>query len=211
MSPTTITGRRGGCRHETEGQLTALAPHHHVGQTHSTHPTFVWFVPDERPVAMEFRLYSVQAQGMLALIQTTQMRSTQGIMSFSLPRDEPGLRGGQHYVWQVRLICDALFPSGAVITGAEIEVIPMPVKLAHALKQTDDLIDRASLYGDAGLWYDALESVIRGTDNHQRQVFRAGLLRQLADLEAMAEGNIPNRQRQSIKLRKVVELMGWDG
>lgn len=154
-SRTTSTVARGGCEGSGGTSLTALAPYSHIGQTVSTHPTFAWYVPDAQSYPLELRLYQYDISGDTK-IQTIKLQSYPGVMTWSIPEEQPGLLVGQRYRWQVVILCNPNRPSNALVTEADIEVVAMPSALANALSTTGDRLIRANLYAELGLWYDAL-------------------------------------------------------
>ena len=179
--PGTTTGRRGGCASNAGASLTALAPRQHVGQSVATHPTFIWYVPDQDPLPLEFQLYE-QSSTCDLLIHAIQLQSLPGLMQWSLPSDQPGLAVGQRYIWQVVMFCDLNRPSSALVARAELDVIAMPSSFAVTLASTQDPTQRADLYANAGFWYDALAEITQpASDVFLAQ--RVALLKELAALE----------------------------
>lgn len=169
-SPTTNTGRRGGCLGESAAELSVLAPKGHVGQTVSSHPTLVWYIPEDQPTPLEFFLYDTTEPGQRQLVYKTALTSTPGLMSLTLPDEQPGLEVGHQYSWQVVLLCNPNRPSSALVTTAALEVIDLPTDLSNQLSQLDstrsaDLDSyyqqQSDLYADAGVWYDALAVLLQ--------------------------------------------------
>ena len=74
---TTSSGSRGVCGVSGGTPLTVLAPQKHVGQTTSTHPTFAWFVPDYKPLPMEFILYQYNPGSAPKLVHKIELQSSQ--------------------------------------------------------------------------------------------------------------------------------------
>lgn len=188
--PVTRTGSgatRGGCEEATQAKvgthagLVALAPKEHVGRTSSTHPTFVWFVPDGKSYPMELTLYESGAKGRGKPIQTIQMQSSPGLMKWSLPADQPGLSVGKRYLWQVALICNPNRPSKDQWMEAEVEVVEAPADLKAALSTMNDPLKQAVLYSQAGLWYDAISETLRDANG---KAVRLTLLEQLSQMES---------------------------
>lgn len=209
---TTTSGTRGGCGNSGEISLTALAPQNHVGQTISTHPTFAWFVPDAQPYAMEFRLYEYNSSGNSQapsrtgrkLIQKIQLQSSSGIMSLSLPQ-ESALSVGKRYRWQVIMICDPNHPSRALVTGAEIDVVEVPPTLETELSATTNPLEKATLYAEAGVWYDAIAETLNHQTEPRARELKLALLEDLIRLEAAETPE--NTSQPSMRLRQIVELV----
>ncbi|MEO0985514.1 MAG: DUF928 domain-containing protein [Cyanobacteria bacterium J06639_14] len=191
-------------------RLTAIAPQSYIGQTISTHPTFSWFVPGTEPVLTAIRLYRYTPQtgrGAL-LVQTDQLPSTPGIMSWTLPADQPGLLRGQQYLWQVVLWCQSS-PFPKAMTEALIEVVSDRARAEANLTATLALLgeamlvgrrgrsgagitlatvglplDTADLYGQAGLWYDAWRELTITAQRLGGEDARVSLLTDLINSEA---------------------------
>ncbi|RUT05905.1 hypothetical protein DSM106972_031110 [Dulcicalothrix desertica PCC 7102] len=172
---TTTTGSRGGCETNAQTPLKLLAPQKHVGQTASIYPTFAWFVPDSKPLPIEFRLYIYDDKGEPQLQHQFLMQSKYGIMSLSLPKNKPSLKVGKRYLWQVVILCDSDQPANNLVAMAEIDVVKMP---AQVRMQRDDRAN-VDILAEAGLWYDALGKAMR---LGQKDVIH-GLLKNLTALE----------------------------
>ena len=194
VSAPTITGRRGGCLGSQAAQLTALAPYGHLGQTISTHPTFSWYVPDSQSLPIEFHLEEYSDQGDRRRIKHIELHSTPGIMSLSLPEDQPGLVVGQQYRWQVVLFCRPNYPSSALVAKAEIERVNTPSTLKPKLTIAQDSIQRAQVLAESGFWYDAFAEL------QERPTSQLALLEALSSLETAA-----GQQRHASNLQQIVE------
>ncbi len=205
-----IRGSSGGCRGMETTSLTAIAPYTHIGQTNSTHPTFVWFVPDRQsyPVELQLSEYSPQsANGKGNTIFKVRLQSSPGIMSYSLPKDQLGLSSGQKYVWQVAILCNPNRPSEDLVFSAEIIVVDTPMSLQKQLTTVSDSLAKAKLYAEVGLWYDALAEVVQTKDNSLAQKSTYELIQELAAIEKLnQEENIKtndiNEQRKIILTRQ---------
>ena len=187
---TTSSGPRGGCESIDEPPLTVLAPHKHVGLTTSTHPTFAWFVPNSKPFPMEFTLFAYGPDNNLKLVQKISLKSSPGIMKLSLPKDKPGLALGQSYLWQVSISCNPNSPSSDVVAEAEIQVVEMSPTLKNALSATENRLERAKLYAEAGLWYNALSEALGSAENARLGQVASTLLEDLAKLEKPEDSQI---------------------
>ena len=210
---TSISGIRGsgeGCSGTETTSLTALAPYTHIGQTTSTHPTFAWFVPDRQsyPVELQLSEYSPKsASGKGDTLFKVTLKSTPGIMSYSLPKNQLGLLSGQKYVWQVAVLCNPNRPSEDLLVSAEIIVVDAPTSLQKQLTTVSDSPAKANLYAEVGLWYDALAEVVRAKDNSLAQKSIYELIEELTAIEKLnQEENINtndiNEQRKIIRTRQ---------
>ncbi|MEO0986136.1 MAG: DUF928 domain-containing protein [Cyanobacteria bacterium J06639_14] len=208
--PNTPSGTSGGrtCGVSQEGlRLTLLAPQQHVGQTNTSHPTFTWFVPVNTPLEGEFQIYQMGEGEFQRILDIPYgFTSSQGFMTFTLPRDETGLESDSHYVWQVLLRCGSR-PGDIYKVRAEIEVIEESARLPE--NPAVDSVGQAEQLGTVGLWYDAVAAVSKTPVGLNAIAFRSTLLTDLAELEATSENqstesfedHIPHSQA----LRRIAE------
>lgn len=195
---TTSSGTRGRCASSnSQGALTLLAPIKHIGQTAFTHPTFAWFVPEGKPLPIEFQLFELDETNKVKQIQRVEMQSVPGIMKISLPENQPGLTVGKRYLWQVVLVCDGNRPSNSVVAIAEIQVVQMPPALKGELSNVKDLSQIVELYAKAGLWYDALQEALRSAQGSSLGQTATNLLEQLATIEDA---------QQSARLKEIANI-----
>jgi hypothetical protein len=93
------------------------------------------------------------------------------------------------YEWSVAIVPDAENRSRDVIAKGVIKRINAPNDLATRVAQLGDL-ERAAAYGQAGIWYDAFESVSNAIEAHPDDASlhaqRAALLQQVGLSEAAA-------------------------
>ncbi|MGJ3248159.1 MAG: DUF928 domain-containing protein [Elainellaceae cyanobacterium] len=201
---TTSTGRRGGCGGQTTTQLTALAPYQHVGQTTSTHPTFVWYSPTSEPIPTEFRLYRYQDNGDRRLVYETDLQNSSQFMSLSLPEDEPGLMVGNTYQWQVVMLCNPNRPSTAQVVEADIQVVNPPVSVSTTIDSISNPLERAVLFAESGLWYNALSEVLSVDETSEGRSLMMSLVEDLANLEKESEFQFSVEQGE--KLSQILEV-----
>lgn len=183
-------GTRGSC----DG-LTPLAPINYLGQTIATRPTFSWIVNGNNSIPLEFLLYEYEpSSNSLALKQKTTLKSTQGLMSFSIPQDWAELSVGKTYAWQVVALCDRQnssslgyrSPSQNAWLRNPIKVVEITDKLSQSLNKTSNLLQKINLYAEAGLWYDALALTLSPLNPEMKQA-QLDLLSNLANVEKLKE------------------------
>ncbi|MEM8806768.1 MAG: DUF928 domain-containing protein [Cyanobacteria bacterium P01_G01_bin.38] len=203
--PRTTTGtRRGACLGSTTTAFTLLGPLETVGQTVSTHPKFGWHLPDsEQASAMTFpvifRLLAPDEEGIPTPIHVAELAYTPGFVNYQLPTSEPALTPGTEYRWQVIIECNPNYPSRALVQELAFEVVSPPAGLSAALATTTTDSAQAVIYGQEGLWYDAIAQVVEATTGESRQT-RSGLLRDLAAAVA------PDNQQLSQDILEIVEI-----
>lgn len=154
---TQATGSR-GCIQSNQSQpvtLTLLVPKDHDGLTVSGHPTFSWHV--SAPVPMMFALTE---RGVVKPIIEQQIQpQAAGIVQIKTPQDSPELLSGREYRWSVTLICNSERPSANPFVQTWIKRVPTTPQLEQQITTATSDQERASIYAQAGLWYDALEAI----------------------------------------------------
>ncbi|OKH30670.1 hypothetical protein NIES2119_30575 [[Phormidium ambiguum] IAM M-71] len=184
---TTSTGTRGGCENSTQGELTVLAPTKE-GKTASVRPTFAWFVPDTKPLAMKFLLYELNRNNDFRLVAQIDLTSSSGIRKVTLTEDIPALIVGKRYHWKVVLLCDRNHPSKDLIAEADFEVVEMPSTLRNALSTTKEPAQIVQLYAQYNLWYDAFGEALRYEQDTRLKQVTVTLLNELAKIEEAQQG-----------------------
>ncbi|MBD1864474.1 MULTISPECIES: DUF928 domain-containing protein [Trichocoleus] len=193
----TNTTRGDNCDRKAEGKLTPLVPFSHIGQTSSSRPTFVWFVPDRTPHPLQFRLFTRTGKP----LYRTELQSQSGIMQVTLPANLAPLTIGQAYQWQVVLVCDPQVPSRNVVATAEIQVVEPDASLQNQLAAAPSPQQRIDLYAEAGLWYDAIAVAFKASETAQNQSAVLDLLDSLATSEVRLEAQ--PLQEWSDRLRQI--------
>ena len=188
---------RGGCSADSRGELIALAPLSHVGQTSSKYPTFVWYVPDQERYLLQFRLFDSDGQR----LYQTELQSQPGFMQVSLPQNQPALKLGPQYRWQVVLVCDPNSPSQNLAVEAEIKTVELPSGLKKQLVTIQNSEQRSNLYAENGFWYDALSETIKGVRDRE-QLSLLELLNSLATSEANNSRDWSDRLKQTVELER---------
>ncbi len=202
------TGTRSGSGNKTlNGELTALAPFSHAGQTTATHPTFAWYVPDVEIDSISFGLYGYGGNGKPnpigspSRLDLSVLPNQRHIMQYSLPKDQSGLTIGQKYLWEVTLACKSCSDRKVQILRTDIEIVAMPAMLQTALAKTSDRLQRANLYAKAGFWYDALAEALTTA---KTKPLTLSLLEDLVKLEA--SGTSDKVKQQHDRLKQVVDI-----
>jgi hypothetical protein len=187
---TDSSGIRGRCDSFGNSSLALLAPSVHVGQTTSSHPTFAWYVASRQKLPVEFTIYKLEPNEQLNLVYRLELYSFPGITKISLPLQKPGLTIGQRYLWQVEVLCNRNRPSHNLVAAAEIETVAIPARLKNMLSHQQDRLQRAKLYAEAGIWYDALGEALAGNNQGKLGLVAASLLQDLASLEKLPQQGI---------------------
>src|SRR6266550_5316030 len=183
--PTRVSG---GARGEAvDAVLIALVPNH-VALTTQAQPSLFWF--QSKPAKAKFELTVVEPKKPKPLVSLTAAQADKtGIHRVKLAKYKVELQPDVSYEWSVAIVPDADNRSKDVIAKGVIKRISAPGDLANRLAQMGDL-ERAAAYGQAGIWYDAFESVSNAIEAHPEDASlraqRAALLQQVGLSEAAA-------------------------
>jgi hypothetical protein len=184
--PTRVSGgARGGGG--GDASLLALVPDHAALTTHAQ-PSLFWFQSKPAKVKLELTLIEPgKAKPLLAL--KAEQASKSGIRRIKLASYKVELQPEVPYEWVVAIVPDAANRSMDVIAKGTIKRIAPPASLTKDVENLDPL-DRAAAYAEAGIWYDALESISNAVDAHPDDASiraqRASLLKQVGLPEAAA-------------------------
>jgi len=123
----------------------------------SAHPTFLTYVPPTRAQSAFFSLKGEQSDYYYQV--TLSLPASGGILSVALPAEAPDLEVGQSYQWALVLICgEHLRPGDPRIGGWVQRIEPDPVLASQVA--TANGLERVTLYGTAGLWFDTLAALL---------------------------------------------------
>ncbi|MFN4066566.1 MAG: DUF928 domain-containing protein [Thermosynechococcus sp.] len=158
---------RGICKVQTaanEPDLTTLVPASNIGLTAANRPTFYWYLPANNYQALEFALFQTLANGTQVQIYRQQfpMANRPRLDSITLAGDVPPLQEGVDYRWTVSLICNSSDPDPSQIRFVEgwVQRVALPKTLEKQLHQASSL-QRYDLLASNGLWYDALDALVK--------------------------------------------------
>ena len=180
---TTTGTRRGGCLGPTETAFTIFGPDASekvLGRTTSGYPTFVWHLPEtttDFPVI--FRLLAPNEANIPVAIYETTLTYSSGFVVHQLPSTLSPLSPQTEYRWQVIIECNPEFPSQALIQELSFEVVPPTTALSQTLAVATTAAEKAIIYGQEGLWYDAIAQIIQMQSIDDKQALQ-GLLSDLA-------------------------------
>ena len=139
--------------------LIPLTPYNLVGLTLAKHPTFFWNMPDS---TAKFLNFTILADGETENLYESKLPipNAAGIMSFTLPQNAPQLEINQTYKWSINVVCDPEDSSANIRMSAWVERIQPDASLLQKL-QNSDFRNLSNVYGEAGIWYEGLNAIIR--------------------------------------------------
>jgi hypothetical protein len=150
---------RGSSENSTDEQLVALLPTTEPALTVSAYPTIFVSLPRTSAEKGEFLL--VRGDKDEVLYETTiTLPSNSGIVSISLPDNGtlPPLEAGKTYRWYFFVIPNPQERTEDMVAEGEIQRVEPSPNLVAELKNAPPR-DRAALYAEAGIWYDAINSI----------------------------------------------------
>jgi hypothetical protein len=155
-----------------------IAPEGHSGLTTSAAPTLYFYV--SRRVTDPTRL-TVSAPMQPAPLLETNIPPPQGagIYAVHLADYRVRLEPGIVYTWSISIIRNPNAPSRDIVASASLVRVPIDPNLDAELRAAP-AVRRAALFGNAGLWYDAIDAA---ADLNQRGVFDA-LLQEVGLVES---------------------------
>ena len=201
-----------GCDGTAEIPLTLFAPQFHIGETTSSGPTVAWFSPEKQSI-LEFQLFELDSNGDTIEMEEEErkiitMKSSLGMMSLDLSQEDEKfqLEPDKTYLWQVAGLCNPNRPSEDIIASARIKITSnISTSLKADLANTTEPFQRAQLYAQEGLWYDALREALRGEEDLSLGEVGANLLTELANLEEQEIAGITMEPIERLQIQESIE------
>lgn len=143
-------------------ELVVLAPDH-TGLTTKEQPTLYWYVSEPVPARLEVTLINDESIDP-ELEQVIATSGHAGIQSIDLGNTGAKLEPGKEYRWFVSAIADPARRSADVIASGTIQRITPNDALKAEIAAAQDKYALAGIYANAGVWYDAIDSLSRMID-----------------------------------------------
>jgi hypothetical protein len=151
--------RVGGGSRGAEGgniSLEVLVPDQ-IALTTKVQPSLYWYQSKAAKTRCEVTLTQPKKAKPLLVLQSTG-KTEAGIHAVKLSDYKVKLTPNVVYKWSVALVVDPENRSQDILANGVIEAIDPSPALAAKLASANDA-DRAAIYADAGIWYDALDSL----------------------------------------------------
>jgi len=174
----------GGTRGPASGRdifvLSVLAPDH-TGLTVREQPCLFWFISAQTTLPVEVTI--VDPNAVAPLLQTRIASSVdRGVHRVSLAEHGVRLAPGVAYQWSVAVVTDDDRRAHDILASGTIERVKAEQALVSKLSGAGEA-DKVGVYAEAGIWYDALETVSDLIDRSPQDPiprrFRAALLAQV--------------------------------
>ena len=161
-------------------QLTALAPEH-TGMTTMEQPVLYWHLSGKCDHPIEITILDDTAFDPLWQTQLSPPIDA-GIHKIRLSDGKVRLAVGKTYKWFVAIIADPEHRSKDIVAGGDIERAA-PMQALQTKLSRGDSREAVSDYADAGIWYDALNTlndmIATSLDRKDLQEERTNLLKQV--------------------------------
>ncbi|MFS0517913.1 DUF928 domain-containing protein [Nostoc sp. UIC 10607] len=149
---------RGGSCITGKKLITPLIPPDKLGLTFAQRPTFFWYVPASKVKTAKFLLL---AEDQNVFYETSfPLPNKPGIVGFKLPDSAPALAVGKTYHWYLTILCDAQDSSENPTVDGWVERTQPGAPLSEALAKAN-LYKFPSIYAEAGIWHEALNSLVQ--------------------------------------------------
>jgi hypothetical protein len=149
-------GRRGSG--DPIPEVWALVPEH-VARTVSEHPSLFWYLSEASADGVRFELTVVDEASVEPLVDVAlPAPRTRGVQRVDLGAHGVRLAPGKEYQWSLALVVDPEQRSRDVVASGWIERVSAPDELPAKVEAAG--VERAaSVFAEAGLWYDALAAI----------------------------------------------------
>lgn len=135
---------------------TLLVPQNHLGLTTSSHPTFLWYLPNKN---VEVMMFELRKAGEKEPIYAEQLQPSAGIIQMKLAKEKAQLEIGTEYIWSVSVPCVVEGKRRKISVESGIKRVAAPPELTGQLSQATTPQQKSRLYAQKGYWYDALETL----------------------------------------------------
>jgi hypothetical protein len=147
-------GSRGG---ENLGvDLMTLVPEKHVALTTQAQPSLYWYQSKATEAQCEVTLTQPKVAKPLLILKTSKTTPA-GIHAIRLSKFNVELKPNVVYQWSVAVVVDPTSRSGDIYARGVIKRIDPSPELAAKLAAPD--ADKAAIFAENGIWYDALQSI----------------------------------------------------
>ncbi|MDQ2098721.1 MAG: DUF928 domain-containing protein [Tychonema bourrellyi B0820] len=136
--------------------LTALIPDTNIGLTISEHPTLWFYIPYTAVNNRSAELVLLDEKNKLVYSTALPLAKTSGITKVTIAKT---LEIGKTYKWVFSVICNPANRTGDKFVKGEVRRELLSSAVQNQLKEVTEEHDRAIIYAENGLWFDALTSL----------------------------------------------------
>lgn len=147
------------CDRTSRISLTPLVPDTHIGLTTVGRPTFLASVSGIK--SAEFSL--VEPGIAKPLVVQTVQPDAQGLVRVEMPKTAPELVAGKEYRWSLSVVCNPNRRSQDIYAQSLIQRVQLTSETKRQLSAADSEQAKGRIYASAGLWYDAVAALSKGS------------------------------------------------
>jgi hypothetical protein len=191
------TGARGEGTNYLPITLSLLIPNNHIGRTTSANPTFYFNLSAVPAAPVEFALVE---PGVAKPIFVQQIATPKvGVNQVTMPANLPELIPGHNYRWSVSLINNYKRRSTDVFVQGWVERVAATPELNSKLAAATSDRERAGIYAEKGIFYNALESISAAQAAAPND--KAIAQERISLLEQVGQKQVAEQERQRLAIR----------
>ena len=173
--------------------LSVLAPDH-TGLSSQAQPTLYWYASGPSTTKLEVTVIADAAE---RPVLTQNLKVTRGgVQSFDLAKHGITLKPDTEYEWFVSAVPDPAQRSKDITSGGTIRRVPPDPAVQARIAAAGERLAPA-IYAEAGLWYDAIDTLSRLIERYpndsELQAQRAALLNQVGLSTIASSGKVQTR------------------
>lgn len=162
----TASGSR-GCSNQPI-DIVPIIPTDHTATTVSTRPNFLFFLKHQLNLPVNFTLVE---PGIVEPLWEEKITINQsGILLLSLP-PSVNLEVDKVYVWNFEVTCNLDRPSENWYIRAAIKRVIQTTELKRKLAAANSEFEKAVIFANNGIWYDAITTSYNGRDKSSSSYF----------------------------------------
>lgn len=127
-----------------------------LGLTVASHPTVLAYLPESSARKVFLSWQDENNENIYQAI--IPINGKAGIYRLTLDQKAPALQIGKTYSWTLAMMCDNKLKPDSPIVQGQIERVELKSDLVQKLQNVSPL-EKASLYGQAGIWYEAVATL----------------------------------------------------
>ncbi|AFZ42846.1 protein of unknown function DUF928 [Halothece sp. PCC 7418] len=159
---------------ESSSALIPIVPQDFAGLTTQAHPSILVYVGETTASKAFFSIKDDQQQ--TQYYTNVDLPQSPGIIRIDLPEDAPELRMNQTYSWYFALMCDNQLRPDSPIAAGYLKRVALDNSLSsQTLAEETPSVNQASLYGQAGIWYETamILAALRQAEPNNRAIAQA--------------------------------------
>lgn len=201
LQVTESSGTRGRCPVQAP-RINLLAPNDHIGITTSSRIPFLYYTSYQNKMPLSNKILGrfvlIEVGTPTVLVDQQVKFNKDRINKFDLPK-EIELLPGKQYRWTVSFVCNESSPSANPYAQAVMERIEPPLQFKQKLERSSEG-QKASLYEENGIWYDALSSRLKIWEDQPNEQANSESF-----LKLLTQVGLSKKLAEEILLKKYVE------